>query len=138
MKKITRLIIALSTAISIGLIPNAAAQTSDANAGIPYEISFNGSFYPDGLERIEYPFIAASQQRDGECLLNVISDDLGNVTSMSIVSCSDDLFKGAATRYINGQNFEQGVTSGLTVHNLLIGWDIGVTLNEKPLQLATR
>ena len=140
MIKKTTLTLALSSALFLGLTSTASAQSDDENVGIPYEITFNGSLYPADLESVEYPYIAATQQRDGECLLNVISDTEGNIAGMSIVSCSDDLLRDAASRYINRQSVSEISDSNLTAHSLRISWDIGEELEEtrSPLQLAAR
>ena len=137
--KTAALTLALTTTASIGLSQSANAQIGSADtAGIPYEITFNGSLYPADLDQIEYPYIAASQERDGECILKIISDASGDIASMSVVSCSDDLFEGAASRYIRKQEFSQHTNNNLTVHNLRVRWDIGEQSEEVALQLATR
>ena len=138
MMKITMKTLALSAAVSIGFIPSAAAQSDAAEAGIPYEITFNGSMYPADINTVEYPYIAASQERDGECLLNVISNEAGNVASISIISCSDNLFKSAVSRYINKQDFDQSSTTNLTAHSLRVNWDIGEKAEPLPLTFAQR
>lgn len=138
MMKITALTLALMTTTSVAFSPIAIAQIGSAETGIPYEISFNGSLYPADLEQLEYPYIAASQERDGECILKIISDVSGEIASMSVVSCSDDLFEGAASRYIRKQEFSQHNNDNLTVHNLRVRWAIGEKSEEVALQLATR
>lgn len=139
MTHLKELVITLTTATLLGGMPTAFAQTDAPDEGIPYAITFNGTHHPASLQTIEYPFAAASQMRDGECVLNVISDDVGNVASMSIITCSDETFRAAATRYINAQSMNQNTSPGLKAHPLRINWDIGNEIEpERPIQIATR
>ena len=138
MMKFTLLKTALLTAASLAFMPNATAYEASEQTGIPYEIVFNGDVYPAQLETMEYPYIAASQKRGGECLLNVSADPSGSVLDISIISCSDDLFKSVAARYINKQSFNRRATSEVTAHRLKIRWKIGQALEAQPLQIATR
>ena len=138
MTKFTLLKIALVTATSLAFLPSATADQASEQDGIPYEITFNGDVYPAELDTMEYPYIAASQERDGECLLNINADAAGNISDMSIVSCSDDLFKSAAARYITKQNFGTQTSSNVSAHSLQIRWKIGEDLDALPLQLAAR
>ena len=138
MTKFTTLQIALTAAASLALLPNAAADQASEQDGIPYEITINGDVYPADLDTIEYPYIAASQQRNGECLLNISADASGKVLGMSVVSCSDDLFKNAATRYISEQNLTAYTPSKIRTHSLQIRWNIGEELEAAPLQYAAR
>ena len=137
-KKIS-LAISVATVISVGGMPTAIAQTNSPEAGIPYEITFDGSHYPANLETVEYPYTAASRQLDGECQLNVMADSSDNLVGITILSCTDDLFRNAAARYISNQVFAETATTGLTAHPLSINWDIGTELGSlETYQLATR
>ena len=133
MKSLT-LALALSTSLCLAAPTVAAAQT---DLGIPYEITFQGDLYPAGLDTMDYPYLAASQERDGECLLELTSDTSGQVTGVSILNCSDTAFRKAAERYINGLD-HTSAASNTSTHTLKITWTIGHDLDAQPLQLATR
>lgn len=130
--------IALVAATSLALLPTAIADEASVQDGIPYEITFNGDIYPAELDTMEYPYIAASQERSGECQLSINADASGNIMGMSIVSCSDELFKSVATRYIAKQSFGASTPSKVSAHSLQIRWNIGEDLEAIPLQLASR
>lgn len=129
---------ALASAMVFGAMPTASAQTEAETEGTPYAITINGSHYPANLETIGYPFTAASLNRDGECLLNVMTDEAGQIAAITILSCTDDLFRGEAESLIKLQPAVSATSSNLKVHALQITWDIGETAKQAPIQLAVR
>lgn len=141
MMKLNMKAISLVTAITLGVVPSAIAQsdTPAEEAGIPYAITFDGAYYPANLETIAYPHTAATLNKDGECMLNVMTDQSGAIADMSIIECSDISFRDVASRFIRSQTFPSDPYADLSVSKLKIKWDIGA---EPPapltLQIATR
>jgi len=130
MRNIKRNAITLATALVFGVMPTAIAQSNDLDQGIPYEITFDGTVYPANLDMVEYPYLAASQSQDGDCLLNVLVDDAENVAGMTIASCSSGSFNEAAARFISAQDFEGKMSTDMSSHMLSVKWNIGVEETE--------
>ena len=139
MLKITKTVVPLAIAIVLGATPTAIAQTDAPEAGIPYQISFNGDYHPSNLEMIEYPHTAAVLNKDGECRLSVVTDTAQQVADISIIACTDLSFKDVMSRFIQNQTFSGTLSPETTTHSLTVTWAIGEdSVAPQPLQLATR
>ena len=129
----------LAIAMVLGATPTAIAQTDAPEAGIPYQISFNGDYHPANLEMVEYPHTAAVLNKDGECRLSVVTDTAQQVADISIIACTDLSFKDVMSRFIQNQTFSGTLSPETTTHSLTVTWAIGEdSVAPKPLQLATR
>lgn len=127
------------TAAVVSVMQIATAQTQTAEEGIPYEIVFSGTFYPSGLESIEYPFSAASDQQDGECTLSITTNALEEVTAMSVQTCTHTTFETAARNFIESQPLAALTSNEAHAHTLHIYWSIGAeTLTAEPIEIASR
>lgn len=135
-RKTTKAVIT-AAALVFGAMPIASAQTNTETNAVPYTITFDGSFYPDALETIEYPYLAASLNRSGECSLKIKSDESQNIAEISVTSCSDDLFEAAAQRFAAQQIVDATASSDLAEHTLSIKWSIGAEVANAPIQVAS-
>ena len=140
MLKISKTAKPLAIAIVLGATPTAIAQTDAPEAGIPYQISFNGEHHPANLEKVEYPHTAAIMNKDGECRLSVATDTAQQVADISIVACTDTSFKDVMSRFIRNQTFPGTLSPETTTHSLTVTWTIGEESIAAPktLQLAAR
>lgn len=128
----------LATVVAFGAMPTATAQIDNDFEAKPYAITFNGSFYPANLDEVSYPFNAASTNRNGECLLNVMTDETGEIAAMTILRCTNDIFENEARDLIKRQALTGPVPAKLTAHALRITWDIGAAAEPTPVQLVVR
>lgn len=126
MFKPSNLAISLALATAISVMPTAIADEAASPEAIPFTITFDGSYYPVGLDQIEYPYTAARLNQDGTCLLSIQVDDTGQMGSMSVVSCSNALFETAAREFIDEQPLSASLDTGLKTHALRVKWDIDV------------
>lgn len=129
----------LFIALAFGVMPIATAQTDTQPKGIPFAITFDGSYYPDNLETIEYPHTAAVLQKGGECLLNVMTDSAGNISGVNIQTCTDISFRDVTARFIRNQGLNDSFAQSLESHELRVKWEIGEPSRpDKPIQVAAR
>lgn len=112
------------TAIAIGAMPLAAAETVSDEEGVPYTITFDGDRYPTGLENVEYPYSAGRLGLSGECRLDVLVDTANNIAAMTVANCSDGRFREASQRFINNQVFAGSTSLDLTSHPLTVSWSM--------------
>ena len=136
MKRLTY-VAAAATAVAFGVMPTATAQTESAEKGTPFAITFNGNVTPTNLDAVDYPFTAATLNRNGECLLNVMTDASDNILGMSVLTCTDDLFRAEAEDLIQAQTLPAELPASLNAHALRISWQIGEEVAEQPLQLVS-
>lgn len=131
----------LAGAFALGVMPTAQAQTDTIEAGIPFAIIFDGTFYPAEIETLTYPHTAATLNKSGDCLLNVMTDLDDRVAAISIVKCSDVSFKDVTARFIRSQTFTGTLSASSKVHSLQVKWEIGEmsqTPQPQPIQIAAR
>lgn len=128
---------AAATAVAFGAMPTATAQTETAEEGTPFAITFNGNVTPANLEAVDYPFTAATLNRNGECLLNVMTDEHDTILGMSVLTCTDDLFRAEAEDLIQAQTLPSELPASLNAHALRISWQIGEEIAQTPMQLVS-
>jgi len=113
-----------ATAIAVSVMPTAFAQTETIENGVPYTITFDGERYPASLGTIEYPYAAGRLGLSGDCLLNVHVDPHDEIAAITISACSDEWFRNASQKFIDGQSFVGGTHLDLKTYPLRIDWSM--------------
>lgn len=120
-----RTMIVITSAMVLGAMQSAVAQTDMAYEPVPYTITFDGAVYPSALEEIDYPYAQARLGVSGSCLLNVLTNSDQDIAGMTIESCSNASFRVAARNFIDRQTITPTFEEALTAHRLTIVWSIG-------------
>ncbi|MEL7454704.1 MAG: energy transducer TonB, partial [Pseudomonadota bacterium] len=116
--------LAITLALAFGAMPTAIAQENSTDGAVPYAITFDGTYYPAALDRIEYPYTAARLGLNGTCSLYVHVDEAGHIAGMSVADCSSPWFSDAAQNFVEAQTFTGSSANKLETHEMSISWTL--------------
>lgn len=122
-------------AVSLGVMPIAAAQTTEDAK--PYSISMSGVLQPSNPSAVSYPYLAAERGMDGSCEIAMHLDANGSVAALSILGCSSPIFAESADSFIDAQETPGNIDQIVRAVPLKINWAFDDTAAEPVLSASS-
>lgn len=118
MKNIQKALGAL--AIFISVTPMAIAEPRGSDAVREFAIAVKGEAVPASLGSLDYPFLAVSKGRSGECAIRLEVARTGEAKDFDIMSCSHVTFQREAEQFAETLSFSP--SSEEQTHELIVSW----------------